>query len=362
MRHQARQFLAECLEGEQPTAARLQEIASSFSRDESLWLDWKSGQIAKKADLNDEVRRAVSGFANADGGVLVLGYHEQDRTFDDFVAKGGDSKEWASRIIGSVPSVPPPRIYEAMVEDKRVLIIAVPRSEALVWCVERGEQKYYLRVGDQTLEMPPYLQMDLLLGRRQRPSLVPKLSFVVGERLDHGSLNNTKIFRIRLEIAVENNSLQFVEDVRVGFVSYRAGVPNRDLPGPLLERLEVTRPPADVAPFQIQVGLFRQILRYDTLEPLSVGTSSAIELDLPAIESLLPKKGYMNLDYIPSERTHGRLEFGGAIYVFARNAPPTWHQFLIWTGVGDQVAPEIEVVGAPALVERPRISMRFVRR
>lgn len=362
MRHQARQFLAECLEGQQPTAARLQEIAESFSSDESLWLEWKSGQIANNADLNNEVRRAVSAFANADGGVLVLGYQERDRIFDDFVAKGGNSKEWASRIIGSVPSVPPPRIYEARVEDARVLIIAVPRSETLVWCVERGEQNFYLRIGDQTLEMPAFLQMDLLLGRRQRPSLVPKLSFVVGEGVDTGRLNNTKIFRISLEIAVENNSLQFVEDVRVGFVSYRSGVPNRELPGPLLERLEVIPPPADVEPFQIQVGLFRRILTDGTLEPLSAGTSSAIELDLPAIESLLSKRGHMNLDHIAPERTNGRLEFGGAIYVFARNAPPTWYQYLLRASVGDGSSPEIEAVDAPASVERPGIFMRFVSR
>ncbi|MCP4869162.1 MAG: hypothetical protein GY898_10645 [Proteobacteria bacterium] len=74
------ELLEGLLAGAPPTPNLLDDLLRS-RRAESLWLDYKSGTIfdeKSKKEVTREVRRHVAGFANAEGGVLIVGAHNDE--------------------------------------------------------------------------------------------------------------------------------------------------------------------------------------------------------------------------------------------------------------------------------------------
>lgn len=359
--HLARQFLSDCLEGIVPTADSLKALASAFSRDESLWLEWKSAKLSStKKKLNEEVREAVVAFANAEGGSLVLGFDENAKSFDNFSAPGGDAPKWADSAINPIALTPSPKIYAIDVDRNRVVVIAVPRSDSLVWCIEEGQPKYYLRTWTGNIEAPSYLQIDLLAGRRQRPNLVPFLQISDPQRLDTGQSNHTRIYRCTLELSITNDSLIFVEDLRASFVTYRSGVHVLGaVPHALRERIQIEDLPA-FPPFKVQLGLGVWKLGFGTLEPFETRSATpSIQLDLPVLEDLKVKGGLMDLTTIPSVQHDGRLGIGAALCVFARGVPPLWFQVSIRTSF-ENGSPAVEVASASRIPTRPKAFVEFL--
>jgi hypothetical protein len=98
------------------------------------------------------------------------------------------------------------------VEAVEVLVIGVARAPALVPCPEEGELRYYLRVGDSTLSIPPYLISDLVLGRRVHPQLL-----VTIRKDGSGAVNGSAI---HFGFDVENEGMVPANDVIVGVVSF----------------------------------------------------------------------------------------------------------------------------------------------
>lgn len=147
--------------------------------EEDLHLDYKSGELLAQKNA-PKLRSATAAFANADGGLLLLGIRDGDAGRDPWmvdgcVAVGGQTPlDWvASAIRKLAPYMHPfPKIGGIEVDGKYVVFIAISRSSTLVPCIEPGKGGivHYLRFYGRSDAVPPYLLADLLHGRRQRPT------------------------------------------------------------------------------------------------------------------------------------------------------------------------------------------------
>jgi hypothetical protein len=128
-----------------------------------------------------------------------------------------------------------------------VLAIAVARAPSLVPCVEARELKYFLRMGDSTLQIPEYLIADLVLGRRQRPILelhsarLDDAYYEMSTADEPGRTVNVR--EARFSCIMENLSLTTAEDVRIGAVLWSVVVGRADeINRHLRAYLEVSEP------------------------------------------------------------------------------------------------------------------------
>ncbi len=319
----------------------LDELTAFVARvpEEDLFVEYKDGQLLaepKKAKL--AIREAVSGFANAEGGVLVLGVdeHRPARQLSPCVDRvGADPLDiWASKTLADMAGFlsPPPRFRSIPTAPGRcVLLVAVARAPQLVACFEAGSTKYYLRFHDSTREVPAYLISDLVLGRRQHPVLVPQLEKVElafdPYRSGLVSYNTTATF----SLSVENVSFVAAHDVEVGLVGWvvpdEPGSP--PLPGVLdflgshlRQHLSLEEPaPREGLVWKIrhvttrygrkrEIGPF-DVARYEALGPFRLPVSRT---------AVLP----------PGLSSQPRQErFLAAFYVLPASSPPAWFQVTL---------------------------------
>lgn len=193
-------------------------LAKSVSED--LHLDYKSGQLKDPAQV---VRQYVSGFANSEGGVLAIGVDDNCK-IDGFKVPGGKNAiSWATNTLTSLAGYlsPPPRISSVAHANGEVLLIAVDRAPSLVPVVERGEAVHYVRIGDSTVKVPPYLLTDLLLGRRQHPRVECELALFDFGAEKAGSGWPGMIWKVSFRLNVRNMGPQWIENYRVGTLSWQ---------------------------------------------------------------------------------------------------------------------------------------------
>jgi hypothetical protein len=104
-----------------------------------------------------------------------------------------------------------------------VLVIAVARSMRFVPCIVDGKEVFFLRIGDSTVAAPEYLVTDLVLGRRHRPELQIRSVAIhkwspLSPDVDRLGGPATPVYRLTLDLYVENQSLVFADDVSAGAV------------------------------------------------------------------------------------------------------------------------------------------------
>lgn len=203
---------------------------------EDIHLEYKRGEW-----LMDEggfkLRKWVSGFANADGGVLIVGASngegKDDKhppwSIDNAVAPNKQPlATWAAQTLTAVaPHLrTAPHIDVIDCGEAQVLVIACQRADALVPIVSGGELQYFLRVGDGVAKVPPYLHADLVLGRRS----TPKLDIQMVEVQIQGKPTPTKrqdchemVARVELTFEVQNNSIIWADGIYAGILVPSAG-------------------------------------------------------------------------------------------------------------------------------------------
>lgn len=212
-------FLQRLLQGEIPTADEVKAIVRCR---EDQWIDYKSGlQLEEEAGKGAAtLRRYASGFANAEGGTLVVGYHQKASKFDGANGRGSASlADWAANAVSSLISLPQPRFAVVRVDGVDVLLLAVARTPVLIPCIEKGQHVYWLRIGHELKEIPPFLVSDLMLGRRAHAVLRARVAHA-GFAPSNGSSGyfDLPLQEIGLSLRVENTSLAHVEDIRAGLV------------------------------------------------------------------------------------------------------------------------------------------------
>ncbi len=262
-------WLQHLLSGLEPEARDLDRLIDECGP-EGEHHDFKSGLVAtwKPTDPKNApalLRKYVSGFANSDGGFLVIGYNEKAKQVDGFKPPGGGSAhDWATRTLSDLYLSPSPRIRVVAYDGARlapgikapvdVLIVTAERASVLVPCREGPRWMYFLRLGDSTLEVPSYLAADLLLGRRSRPTLAirgaPEVDGVRGVAVDLGtdpnpnlSSGNTLVYPLTLRVVVANEGFLSGEDVRVGAIGWTIHYARRREPTSFLRtRIEPRQP------------------------------------------------------------------------------------------------------------------------
>jgi hypothetical protein len=194
-------------------------VIASFGQ-EDQHLEYKAGAIMEKKPLEElrlEVRRHVTGFANAEGGVLFVGVSdEQPRKVTGARAPGTETLVgWGTRLLSDLAGYfsPMPNIFAVDHPAGQVLVIAAARAPQLVPFVEAGELRYTLRIGDSTLDVPPYLIADLMLGRRSHPVLELR-DVTINGRLTDEEID------LSVEIQVDNDSLIAAVDTGVGRIAW----------------------------------------------------------------------------------------------------------------------------------------------
>jgi Putative DNA-binding domain len=157
--------------------------------EENLHLEYKD--IEKIHDI-DGLAIAVSSFANADGGLLILGISERQH-LPEMITWGSSilSKETLEQKLYSKIQPPITNIRIVPIRDRTqsvIFIISIPRSDMLH---QSPDKKYYQRRNFQKLPMEDYQIRDFL-GKRRKPNL--EISFKETSKKDSDGYKKYQVY------------------------------------------------------------------------------------------------------------------------------------------------------------------------
>jgi hypothetical protein len=382
----SREWLGRLLDGYIPDASAFRAfLCDKPQRNEDQWLEFKGGrELDEEKKAARTLRQYVTGFANADGGVLVLGFDEGDTEhqprIDGVRAPGSQTvSEWAAACLRPLPIVAP-RIVSLIVDGLEVLIIATSPSRSLISCVEAGEPIYYYRIGDSTPRMPQGLIHDLLVGRRTEAELrVGIHKIVVDSRSGADIGRNASLRYFTLELAIDNLGLAFSDDIRSGLVSWVPRYSGAIPPGSALMRaIEAPEtPPLYVAPDAHANEWVLHCVRSSRIALPGRPPNELIQLgpfEVSFLEHLrwpVPvffdrRSAAAGLPHGAFDRVllRGRARVAAALYVVARGCAPWWHHITF--EYDDQVTGYDETFLAksiriePLFLGRPRVAFQFL--
>lgn len=156
------------------TEAQLQKILDSRAQ-EGAYLDFKRGEaLGKSGSLRKELVKDCTGFANADGGLLLYGIAEEKLDGVNVaaslhpVADTSMNADWISDVVCGNTS-PPLRefeITELPVTGGKIIAIEIQASSTAHQNL--FDHRYYQRVGRSTSPMADFQIRDVM-SRRTRP-------------------------------------------------------------------------------------------------------------------------------------------------------------------------------------------------
>lgn len=350
----SRELLDRLLEGNAITSDELVRFVND-NPEEDQYVDYKNGIIISKQERDkgrQTIREYVSGFANSDGGVLIIGIDEsRPRQIAACEPSPGGQplEQWASRCLHDMVAYfsPQPRFQVINQPEGPVLAIAVARAPSLVPCLESREQKYFFRIEDSTLLIPEYLIADLVLGRRQHPFLDVHSPSVSYEFQDFKSSDGQDVIHGRsasISFVVENVTLAAAEDVQLGLVSWSlvAGGTqeiNRHLAAHL-DVCEINSP-----------GAVSSELHLVHRSSVASGKTYA----LPPFQKITMRN--IGPVYFPRQIP---AEIRIAVYVLAKGTPPTWFQLefgLLYGGIPTKtISEDFKAKLLRKGVERPQVA------
>jgi hypothetical protein len=207
-------------------------------------------------------------------------------------------KTWVSTVLQ--PDTPyyssPPRVFVSQDGPHELLVIAIRRNPILIPVTRNGVPRFHLRIGDTTYPCPDYLHADLMLGRRERPSLHVEAQ---------GGITWTPQ-STDVRVFVHNRGLVHADDVRCGVVR----------------------------PDLIGQEVYRELrMEVDIQGPDSSHSSLSVSADSRKLSSNIEpfNKAIVEIRPIRAHRG-GRLHtWLAALYVVARGLPPQWYQLRLDT-------------------------------
>jgi hypothetical protein len=160
---------------------RLAEIKGLVGQTEDLHLDAKEWPI-REDDAQRILAKALSGFSNADGGILVIGVEAKSPKKGDPdviqalkpVADAVSVKSKIENLVGNLIEPPSPGIRVAEVlevagQPSGFVLVYIPPTDGLP-VRSRKHSNFFMRVSAGTFPME-YFQLADMFGRRQRPIL-----------------------------------------------------------------------------------------------------------------------------------------------------------------------------------------------
>ncbi len=149
---------------------------------EDAYLDCKEWPVKDDSAAQKMIAKAVCGFSNADGGILIIGMKAESRPKDEpdlITAKApvSDTKLVSSRVLDWVGNLVEPgivgvrfrEIKESKGKKSGFVVVFVPGGEGRPRR-SRKDWKFYQRIGSGTFPME-YFQIEDLLGVRPHPNL-----------------------------------------------------------------------------------------------------------------------------------------------------------------------------------------------
>jgi Putative DNA-binding domain len=286
-------------------------------------LEYKHGKVPEdKAAARAMVRQYVSGFANSDGGLLLIGIDEETMTVTGATAPGGgDLAVWASSCLVGIAGYfsPLPRFQVVEHRNGSVLVAATLRSVQLIPCPEGGRLIHYLRFHEKTLPAPDYLMADLVLGRRRYPLLeIIDASFTnMGPSREENQGQSVYYVLFGLNFRVENGSFLGADNAHMGLVFFDSW------PGQQHRLNRTIESYVDVAPINEPRLIYNLLLEHEQMfasneltRPFSTAyfqtsTDARIKLPLSVGDKWL------------------KYDCKAAAYVVAKDGPPTWYQVTV---------------------------------
>jgi len=268
---------------------------------EGQHIEFKAGKKIEELAQNSAkamgafFRRYVFGFANGDGGLLVIGVGEENRddektrrlTVAPIVANSPTDRQIGQYLESAAGLLHPPhRTARVEVDGGVVLVVGCLRAPRLIPAAEKGSVNHWMRIQDQTLKVPPFLLTDLSLGRRAQPIFDVRMLAI--RRSDGGR---------HIALLLENASLTHASAVQATVLATGRG---RD-------RLRPTLTPFVDAPQRPHV---QECRRKEVA-------------DLPALAVMRIR----TFEIPPPKFAHCSL-YGCALVVTARECDPQW--FQVW--------------------------------
>jgi Putative DNA-binding domain len=175
-------------------------------RAEDLHLDFKNASSPMERDDRKSLATSISGYANAEGGVIVWGVDAR-RTRGTYTVESRPIRSLASFLMelqentGNAADPPVAGVVHKPIDlggDSGYCATLVPVSDAGPHEAKHGEDRFYLRSGDQFRRMERY-EIAERLGRRARPSLILVHEVSTGARMmGRGSSRTTLVVRISI--------------------------------------------------------------------------------------------------------------------------------------------------------------------
>ncbi len=308
--------LSDLLTGQVFGKAELDEFVDKATV-EGQWHDFKSGRQPEK-DLKNTIRQYVTGFANSEGGILIVGVTEPSRTNPKRVVDGVTAHktaaltDWAIDVLQPAAPYfsPAPRIESVPHNGKEVLVIATARSPQLIPYIKNGKMHHAMRFGKSTIDAPEWLLSDLVLGRRQHPILQARSIDLDHEAKIWNFKGGFAVINAPVELEVANLSLATAREVRIGVVVWTLTDAPRIQPNATLLQYVEAIEPTDTFEGSGK-GVTWQLREASIGEPFK----------LPPFGMVKAKEVLADLLRVPPS---GILEF--AVYLLPEGSPPTWFQ------------------------------------
>ena len=158
------------------------EIKALVGTTEDLHLDCKVWPTSE-SDAQRILAKAMCGFANADGGVLVIGMEAKaspskddpdliqgtQPVLDALAVKSKIENLVSQLVEPSLENVQIASVMQAPGSNSGFVLVDVPPTEGLP-CRSRKDSKFYLRISAATMPME-YFQIADMFGKRRRPIL-----------------------------------------------------------------------------------------------------------------------------------------------------------------------------------------------
>lgn len=147
------------------------------SVEESQHLYFKAGAFLRK-DCQDSLTKQVVGFANSDGGTLIIGVEEGKGDLKHFATgfSGVNGREWSKERLEAIidsnisPRITNIKIYPIRIDGEisnSVYVIDIPKSDT---CHQASDNIYYYRTNFSTQPMKDFQIRDVM--NRMRSSLL----------------------------------------------------------------------------------------------------------------------------------------------------------------------------------------------
>jgi len=170
-------------------------ILEGYIRDkqeENLYLDFKTVNNSDFSNKDDKknLSRAISGFANSSGGMIIWGVIAKKNEYNIDCANGFQLIENLTLFISKINELTGRAINPIVenilhkpikIEDEKGVVISfIPESNSGPHMAKLGHDRYFKRSGDSFYRMEHY-DIEDMFGRRKKPKLVLR-GYPINER------------------------------------------------------------------------------------------------------------------------------------------------------------------------------------